>query len=241
MTKPSSAGARQKSFLKGLPFLSPAAGQPTGLTSRQRETLTRIALRIRLPARKMIYRAGSEAGFAFAVAEGVVKGYRELPSGKRVVCAFLFPRDLFGLSENGVYVNCAQSITDVTLHRLPLPELAHVLRHDGDLQFHFLSKITHELRQAQRQSILMGRRDAPGRLAMFLAMMLDRAESDDRHSPVVDLPMTKSDIAGFLGLSLAGVNRAFAELERDELVSFDDAHQARILDVPGFSRLVAAL
>ena len=238
MTRTSSPGVHRKPFFKGTPFLNPAV-QQTVLTSRQRETLARMALRIRLPARKVIYRGDSKAEFVFAVAEGVVKCYRELPSGRRVVCAFLFARDLFGLSENGSYVNCAQSVTAVTLHRLPVAELAHVLRHDGELQFHFLSKITHELREAQRRSILLGRRDAAGRLAMFLAMMADQTESGDRYSPLVDLPMTTSDIAGFLGLSLASVNRAYAELERKGLVSFEDRHHARILDGPRFSRLVA--
>ena len=74
---------------------------------------------------------------------------------------------------------------------------------------------------------------------MFLAMMADQTESGDRYSPLVDLPMTTSDIAGFLGLSLASVNRAYAELERKGLVSFEDRHHARILDGPRFSRLVA--
>jgi CRP/FNR family transcriptional regulator len=210
------------------------------LTSRQRETLARIAMRIRLPARRMIYAADTPAEGVFAVAEGVVKCYRELPSGKRVVCAFLFPRDLFGLAEYGTYVNSAQTVTAVTLFRLPLAELAHLLKHDGDLQFHFLSKITHELRESQRRSVLLGRRDAAGRLAMFLSIMADHAPTESRHTPFIALPMTRSDIAGFLNLSLESVSRACAELEREGIVTFKDRHCARVLNGPRFSRLVAA-
>ena len=196
-------------------------------------------MRLRLPARRLIYRAHSPAEWVFALTEGVVKCYRELPSGKRSVCAFLFERDLFGLAENGLYVNFAQSVTPVTVYRLPLTELANLLKHDGELQFHFLAKVTHELRDAQQRTLLLGRRDAAGRLAMFLAMMAEHSRPGPS-TPIIDLPMTKSDIAGFLGLSLESVSRASAELERDGLATFEGRHQARILDGPRFSRLVAA-
>ena len=66
----------------------------------------------------MVYREQSAATSVFAVADGVVKTYRDLPSGKRTIGAFLFARDLFGLAENGRYINCAQAVTRVTLYRL---------------------------------------------------------------------------------------------------------------------------
>ena len=56
----------------------------------------------------------------YAVAEGFVKSYRELPSGRRVIGSFLFPRDIFGLAQKGHYVNTAQAISPVTLFRFPL-------------------------------------------------------------------------------------------------------------------------
>jgi CRP-like cAMP-binding protein len=241
VTKSSGPALQKKPFLRGAPFLRPSSAEDqTRLTTRQRETLARIAMKIRLPARRLVYAADTSAEWVFAVAEGVVKCYRELPSGKRAVCAFLFPRDLFGLAENGRYVNSAQTVTPVTLFRLPLPELAHLLRHDGDLQFHFLSKITHELRESHRRSVVLGRRDAAGRLAMFLSIMADHGTPEDKRTPFVALPMTKSDIAGFLNLSLESVSRACAELEREGIVTFKDRHCARILNGPRFSRLVAA-
>ena len=111
----------------------------------------------------------------FAINEGCVKCYRELPSGKRALCAFLFGQDLFGLAENGRYMNTVQAITNVTLYRLSLVELTRLMKHDGDLQFQFLSKVTHELREAHRRAILINRRDAVGRFATFIAMMGSRA------------------------------------------------------------------
>ena len=212
------------------------------LTDRQREQLARIGMRLNLPARMTIYREAAPAHWVFAVAEGTVKCFRELPSGKRVIGAFLFPRDLFGLAENGRYINCAQAITRVVLYRLPIRELRVLLMHDAGLQFQFLSKITHELRQAQRRTILLNRRDAAGRLAMFInGMSVNSAPESATAEQDVVLPMTRSDIAAFLGLSLESVSRASAELERRGMVKFTGRHIVRIVDPSRFSKLVAAV
>jgi CRP/FNR family transcriptional regulator len=208
------------------------------LSDRQREQLARIGTRLRLPPRMMIYREEAPAQWVFAVAEGVVKCYRDLPSGKRVIGAFLFARDLFGLAEHGRYLNCAQAISRVTLYRLPLDELVVLMKHDPDLQFQFLVKITHELRESQRRAILLGRRDAAGRLAMFLMLMRDRHDLA-RSRGLVPLPMSRTDISNFLGLSPESVSRAAAELERRGLVKFEDRHLARIADEARLAKLAA--
>jgi CRP-like cAMP-binding protein len=188
----------------------------------------------------MIYREESPAQWVFAVAEGVVKSYRDLPSGKRVVNAFLFARDLFGLAENGRFLSSAQTVTHTTLYRLPVEDLTALLKRDPELQFQFLTKVTHELRESQRRMILRGRRDAVGRLAMFLTLMagLNPTACTDCK---ISLPMSRSDIADFLGLSLETVSRAAGALERRRLVTFESRHLARIVDAAGLTKLAAAV
>ena len=129
-------------------------------------------------------------------------------------------------------------MTRVTLVRLPLNGLTVLLKQDGDLQFQFLTKVTHELRESQRRAVLINRRDAAGRLAMFVAAMRDRQGAAAKDS--VSLPMTRSDIAGFLGLSLESVSRAAAPLGGG-LVTFDGRHAVRIADPSGFAKLVSAV
>jgi CRP/FNR family transcriptional regulator, anaerobic regulatory protein len=221
--------------------MTPGAGGGQQLLSNsQREQLLQIAVRIRLPARMMVYREDSPAEWVFAINEGCVKCYRELPSGKRALCAFLFGQDLFGLAENGRYMNTVQAITNVTLYRLSLVELTQLMKHDGELQFQFLSKVTHELREAHRRAILINRRDAVGRFATFIAMMANPGPAVTNGQEVA-LPMARSDIADFLGLSLGSISRSAAELERTGLVKFENRHLARILDSVKLTRLVAAV
>jgi len=226
--------------IRAVPFLAaPAETNSITLTSRQREQLIQIGVRLRLPARKIIYREHAEADSVFAVMDGVVKTYRELRSGKRALNAFLLPRDLFGLAERGRYVNCAQAVTSVILYRLSISQLTLLLKHDADLQFQFLTKVTHELREAQRRAVLVTRRDAAGRLAMFIQLMAERRDRLTLREREVPLPMSRTDIADYLGLSLESVSRAAKELRRRDLVKFETPHLVRILDVAGLAEVAA--
>jgi len=224
---------------KATPFLAKIPQNAMVLNERQRTQLEHLGARLRLPARKMIYREQSPATSVFMVADGIVKSYRDLPSGRRLVCSFLFTRDLFGLAEKGNYVNSVQAITPVRLYRFPMTELAALLKQDAEMQFQFLVKVTHALRESQRRAVLTARRDAAGRLAMFVGMMRNQLGADSRASAVA-LPMTRSDIAAFLNLSLESVSRAAAELQRRQLITFESRHLARIDDPVRFAKLVAA-
>jgi CRP-like cAMP-binding protein len=226
---------RSASFLEA----GSVGGAPV-LTARQRQQLLEIATRIRIPARTFVYREQTAANWIFINTEGVLKTFKDLRSGRRWVTAFLFPKDVFGLAKDGLYIRTAQAITAATLYRIESHALIALLRRDAELQFQFLSKVTHELREAQRQTIVVGRRDAVGRLAMFIQQL--ECESCERHNVRdVELPMSRSDIASYLGLSLESVSRATAKLQRRGIVSFPNRHLARILDRPQFDRLAKAL
>ena len=230
--------AHQAMSLRAIPFLDmPVQTESIVLTARQREQLVRIGICLRLPARKMIYREDEEADSVFAIMDGVVKSYRELRSGRRTVVAFLFQRDLFGLAEKGRYVNCVQAVTPVVLYRLSVDQLTLLLKQDADLQFQFLAKVTHELRESQRQTIAIGRKDALGKLAMFIRQL----QREPERSVDIELPMTRSDIASYLGLSLESVSRATRSLEQRGVVCFPHRHMVRIIDQAQFDRIESTL
>jgi CRP/FNR family transcriptional regulator, anaerobic regulatory protein len=210
------------------------------LSRRQRERLSEISTRIRVPPRMVLYREETAATALFFNASGVVKAYRDLPSGKRWVTSFLFPDDIFGLAENGLYVRTAQTVTQCTLYRIKLDVLREVLRSDPDLEYHFLCKVTHELRESQHHTVIVGRRDAAGRLAMFIKVLERQASAADGEKPAeIPMPMSRSDVANYLGLSVESVSRATRALERDRILSFPGRHQVRVINRSKFNRLVA--
>ena len=209
------------------------------LAPRQRMQLATLASRLHLPARMVLYREASAAQWVFIVASGVLKAFRDLPSGKRRIVAFLFADDLFGLSEGNRYVNTLQTITPVSLFKIPTAALRDALRRDPELEFHFLCKLTHELRKSQRHTVLVSRRDAAGRLTMFLRML--EQHGPQRSDSTIEFPMTRSDAANYLGLSLETVSRACRTLERNQIVAFTDRYNVKVLDRARFEKLAARM
>jgi CRP-like cAMP-binding protein len=222
-------------MIRGLPIDGVAVARPL-LTETQRQKLLAIATRLELPPRTMVYRDGDAADSVYINGGGIVVAFKEMRSGKRRVAGFLYQADVFGLAEDGKYVNATRALTAVTLYRLPLEALTALLQEDPALQFQFLCKMVHELRLAQRKAIIVTRRDAAGRVAMFVDM-LRRLNEPASRDDVISIPMTRSDIADFLHLELASVSRACRRLSETGIVAFKN-RGARILDAVKFADLV---
>jgi CRP-like cAMP-binding protein len=197
-----------------------------------------MATCVTIPARDIVCREGSSAQSVFILTSGVVKMFRDLPSGKRRVLGFLFADDVVGLAQNGHYDNTVQTITPVTLYRIRVSTLADTLQRDADLTFQFLCKVTHELRRSLRHNVIIARRDAIGRVTMFLRVLEQNGLMDGSR---IDVPMSRSDVANYLGLSLESVSRALGRLERSQIIAYDGRHGIRVVDRERFDKISAAL
>ena len=226
--------------LRGIPFLEhagPGAAHVELLSETQRHKLLRRASVRSVPQRTTIYHAGARATSVFIIGDGVAKSFRDLPSGRRRIALFLFPGDVCGLAEAGHYVNSVQTITAARIYELNVQALTQLFRGDAELELQFLCKVVHVLREAQHHNILLGRRDAVGRLAMLLRLL--QKQSTARGQREIPMPMTRTDIANYLGLSLEAIVRASRRLELQGIVEFVGRHRARIADPHRFEGLVS--
>jgi CRP-like cAMP-binding protein len=206
------------------------------LTEQQRRRLAQAATLLKVPARGFIYRDGDTADSVFINGGGVITSFKDMPSGKRRVAGFRFYADLFGLADRGKYVNTTRAITPVTAYKIPIETLVSLLRQDADLEFQFVCKLVHELRQSQRKAIIVARRDAPGRLAMFVDML--RQNESERQHDTVEMPMTRADIGDYLNLAHESVSRACRRLTNMGILEFGKG-TAHIRDRARFDKLVA--
>lgn len=161
---------------------------------------------------------GQRADFLYLLADGVVQASHTLNHGDRQVVAFYWPGDLFGLAEAGIYVNSAEAVTACKVYRFPIRKLEQFLLDHPKIQHSFFIKAILAVRSAQRQLIVMGRFDVPGRLAIFL---LDCSGHEHYFNPatqVLSLPMTRYDIADYIGTSAESVTRAMNALENKGLI-----------------------
>jgi CRP/FNR family transcriptional regulator len=115
------------------------------LSAEERARLAVLSSIVRLNKGEEIYREGQLTDAVFNIITGVVKAYRTAPDGSEHVTAFLFPDDIFGLSEDGKYTNSTKALTPLALYRFPVPALRSQLAKDADLEFHFICKLMHEV------------------------------------------------------------------------------------------------
>lgn len=174
---------------------------------------------------------GDPATDLYNVVRGTVKLYKLLPDGRRQVTGFLYPGDFLGIALNDVYAYSAEAIEPLELCRFPRRGLEALLAEFPRLQRRLLGDAAHELVTAQDQMLLLGRKTARERVASFLLSLSRRAAR--RHAPAspVDVPMSRTDIADFLGLTTETVSRAITGLTRAKLIAPEGRRRITILDI----------
>lgn len=184
------------------------------LSAADRAELGRIAqiVEYRTPG-SQIFRQGHEAAFLYILADGLVRVHTGLGNGDRQIVAFHWPGDLFGLAEGGLYINSAETLTPCVLHRFPVQRLERFLLDNPRIQHGFLVKAIHDLRAAQRQLVVMGRLTVTQRLAAFLLDCAEHPNFFDPAARLLTLPVTRYDIADYLGTSAESITRSFGQLE----------------------------
>jgi CRP/FNR family transcriptional regulator len=215
------------------------AGHP--LDAEERALLAVIATVVRFRKGETIYEAGDHAGAVFNIINGVVKSYKDLPDKKQHVVGFLFADDLVGLAENGEYVNSANAVTAVTLYRIPTRALEPRLHRHPNLDFQVIAKLCHELREAQRHAFLLSKQRAITRIGLFIQMLETQQAAREQITGEVYLPMTRSDIGAYLGISPEAVSRSFRELVLCGAITFRDRRHVKIIDRAQLEAVIAEI
>jgi CRP/FNR family transcriptional regulator len=99
-------------------------------------------------------------------------------------------------------------------------------------------RAAHELAAAHQQLVLLGRKTATERLATFLLLLAERAGAG---TTVVNLPMSRSDIADFLGLTKETVSRVISALKRERVIRLQALDRVEILDRGALEELAEAV
>jgi len=177
-----------------------------------------------------IFSEGEDAHFVYAIDEGVVRISRHAENGQRQILAFMVPGDVFGLPEGGLYVNSAETVSGARIYKFPWQRLREIMVREPQLQLHMLVRVAYDLRQAQRQIMILGHQSTYQRLISFLLEFIRQPEFYDEKKSRLDLPINRFDVADYLGIARESLSRAFAKLERDRLVRRLSSGSIEILD-----------
>jgi CRP-like cAMP-binding protein len=206
------------------------------LSDDERAQLAKIAAIVRFGKGDHVYREGDAADAVFNIIDGVVIAYRVLADGEHIT-SFLQPGDLFGLSEEGRYSNGTRAATPVIAYKMPLPAVRRLLKSNADLDVDVIVKLCEELRGAQRHAMLLTQRRAATRLAMFLDLQEHLQIARTGPASEIDIPMDRSSIAAYLGMTLAALSRAFRTLTSRKVISARDRQHIKVLNRDAFNRL----
>jgi len=173
----------------------------------------------RVAAQDTVFHEGEAADSIFSLTSGTVKLSKLLGDGRRQIVDFVFPGDFFGFASDGAYPYTAEAITPVGLCRFPTVRLTQLRAEAPDLERLLFERLVADLALAQEQMLLLGRMTAREKIAHFLLTLSRRAtRRNDPASPVA-LPMSRQDLADYLGLTIETVSRTFTQLKRDGLIA----------------------
>lgn len=187
--------------------------------------------------RQPIFFEGDPCRYLFEVVHGVLKQYKMMPDGRRQITGFLYPGQLIGLATQDCYEFTAEAVTKATLCRYPMAKLDAVLDQLPGLARRLLESAADELIAAQDQMLLLGRKSGIERLTSFLLRLSRLNRQQGKDPELVYLPMTRTDIADYLGMTTETVSRLFTRLKtmgvivlrRNKLVRLCDLD--RLLDL----------
>jgi CRP-like cAMP-binding protein len=207
-----------------------ASGAAYPLNAAERALLAVIAIVVRFRKGETIYEAGDHADAVFNIITGVVKSYKVLPDEKQHIIGFLFSEDLFGLAENGEYVNSTEAVTAITLYRIPTAALEARMHKYPGLDFQIVAKLCHDLRETQRHAFLLSKQRAIPKIGLFIQMLETHQAGQEQVTQEVYLPMTRSDIGAYVGVSPEAVSRSFRDLVSLGAITFRDRRHLKIID-----------
>ncbi len=184
-----------------------------------------------------IFSEGEDAHFVYSVVAGIVRITRHSDGGRRQVLAFMLPGDIFGLPDSGIYVNSAEVACPSTLCRVPWIQLRELMMREPAMQLNMLIKVAHDLREAQRRIMILGQQNTYQRLASFLLDFIQHRAFFDEERARLTLPLTRFDIADYLGTAPETVARGFLRLERDGLVHRVASRVIEVRNLDGLRQL----
>jgi CRP/FNR family nitrogen fixation transcriptional regulator len=191
---------------------------------------------LRLAKNEELFGEGDRAAFFYKVVSGAVRTYKLLDDGRRQIDAFHFPGDIFGIESGEEHRFTAEAVAPARVVSFRRCSLETLVAGDGQFARPIIAAILRSLERAQDHMLLLGRKSALQKIAHFILDTSQRASDQD----VIELPMSRGDIADHLGLTIESVSRSLTRLARQGVIELAAQRRTIVLrDKPALRRLDA--
>ena len=207
----------------------PSAGfRPLG------RSIERMGALMPYPRNAEIYGEKEPADCFYKVISGIVRTSRAVIDGRRQIGAFYLPSDVFGLESGEEHAFSAEAVMDAKLLVVNRGAVVSLAACDNDVARQLWTLMGRELQRAQDHVLLLVK-TALERVAGFLLEMADRIQSSDE----VELPMSRQDIADYLGLTIETVSRMLTQLANASAISLPTSKRIVLRNRAILKRLIA--
>jgi CRP-like cAMP-binding protein len=179
-----------------------------------------------------IYGENERAEYLYKLLSGSVRTYKVLNDGRRQIGAFYLPGDLFGLEVGENHTLSAEAIIDCKVLVIKRSSLIGLAMRDPEIARKLWTTTACELQRAQDHIMLLIK-TARERVAGFLLEMSARSAA----ATEVDLPMSRQDIADYLGLTIETVSRTLTQLENAATIAVPASRRIVLRNRGALSRL----
>lgn len=198
-----------------------------------REVL-RVGAVSHIVADREVFAEGDAPDVFFKIVSGTVRTCKFLSDGRRQIEAFYTAGDVFGFELEEARTLGAEAVSDCNLITYRRRGVEAAALHDETLARQLLSYAMQGVGHAQKHAFLLGRRAAVEKVATFL---LTWAARHGRHGQL-ELPMSRQDMADYMGLTIETVSRTLSQMERDGLIAIPNARQIRLLSRQALEDLI---
>jgi CRP/FNR family transcriptional regulator len=203
--------------------------------------LATIAAVTEVPAGQCFVDEGGPAFCFFVVTAGTAKLFMLLPDGRRQIIAFVGPGHFLALAVSDTYAFSAEAIEPVRYCQFPRGHLRALMDDFPLMEERLLEVASDELVAAQEQMLLLGRKAARERRASFLLMQSRQGLPCGQSRHRFKLPMTRADIADYLGLTIETVSRTLTRLRAEGLIDIVAQSELVICDPVGLEGLAGGM
>ena len=178
------------------------------------------------PKGSEIFGSSETAEYVYQVIDGAVRTYNVLSDGRRQIGAFHLPGDIFGLEFDNTHRFSAEAVIATKLRLVRRHSLERLAQADSATMLFLLRTASESLDRAEDRLLLLGQKSALERVSAFLVEMGVRSTA----TGMLALPMTRLDIADYLGLTIETVSRTLTQLKKLGLIKFMDTQRDIVVD-----------
>lgn len=207
---------------------------PQVVNQSQLSALELMGVPMTFPRGAEVYGEGEPSEYIYRVISGSVRTYKILDDGRRQIGAFHLPGDFLGLEAGEAHRFSAEAVAASTVLVIKRSALLARASRDGDVARNLWNFTARELDRVGTHSLLLIQ-SAQERVASFLLEMAERLPGSD----TIELPMSRQDIADYLGLTIETVSRVLTKLETQATIALPSARRIQLRNRTALQRLNA--